>query len=252
MDRPKVTIFNTASLDGRLTLAPDTLLFPPNEVWEAAAGSSGELYARAIEISNPQAVMEGSGSLVLDSAVPEPLPPVEQGREDLYQDYLPEEIVHPAGPRVWFAVPDSRGRIRWLYKEYNEGPFAGWYTLVLVAGCTPPEYLAYLRRETIPYLVCGQERVDLDLALQKMRLQLGVTSLLSTAGGRLNGALLRSGLIDEIYIDFFPALIGGKGTPSLFDSTSLKPGELPASLKLISCEPQPNGHVWLHYQVSRE
>jgi 2,5-diamino-6-(ribosylamino)-4(3H)-pyrimidinone 5'-phosphate reductase len=97
--------------------------------------------------------------------------------------------------------------------------------------------------------VAGEGRVDLRLALQKMCSRLGVTSLLSTAGGRLNGALLRAGLVDEINVDFLPAVIGGFETPTLFDSPDLKPDEWPTRLKLISAQVRQEGHVWLRYQV---
>ncbi len=40
MSRPKVVIYGQASMDGRLTLAPDVLLMFGDERWEAVAGSS--------------------------------------------------------------------------------------------------------------------------------------------------------------------------------------------------------------------
>jgi riboflavin biosynthesis pyrimidine reductase len=123
---------------------------------------------------------------------------------------------------------------------------------MLVAGATPPEYLAYLRRERIPYLVAGQERVDLAGALGRMRDRLGVTCVVSLAGGGLNGALLRAGLIDEIQLLVLPAAIGGRGTPALFDGPELGAGETPTRLRLISCQAQSDGLVSLHYEVLHE
>jgi riboflavin biosynthesis pyrimidine reductase len=91
--------------------------------------------------------------------------------------------------------------------------------------------------------------VDLRVALEKMGSRLGVTSLVSTAGGRLNGALLRADLIDEINVEFFPAAIGGRETPSLFDAPSLAPDEWPVRLELLSAQVQAGGRVWLRYGV---
>jgi 2,5-diamino-6-(ribosylamino)-4(3H)-pyrimidinone 5'-phosphate reductase len=84
-----------------------------------------------------------------------------------------------------------------------------------------------------------------------MRSHLGVECILSTAGGQLNGALLRAGLVDEIMIDFFPAVFGGRGTPALFDAPPLQPDQQPTSLKLLSAQAQPNGWVELRYEVRK-
>ena len=67
-----------------------------------------------------------------------------------------------------------------------------------------------------------------------------------------DGALLRAGLVDEVNIEFLPAVIGGLNTASLFDSPALKADEQPTRLKLICCQVQAGGRVWLRYEVVRE
>ncbi len=248
MTKPRVIVFSSASVDGRITIAPDTLLLMGEPRWEAVAGSSGDAYKWVKATFQPQATIEGSGSFILEGTQPDPLPPFEGDSTLLYEDFLPDEIVKQPGRR-WFTAVDSRGRIRWMYKEYPGEDWAGWYALVLVSHQTPTNYLAYLRRENIPYLVAGEGKVDLGQAIDKMHDKLGVTTLLSTAGGKLNGALLRAGLIDEVNIEFFPAIIGGCETPSLFDSPALKPGEYPVQLKLMAAQVQAEGRIWLRYQV---
>ena len=250
MNRPRVVVHAVASVDGRITLAPDVLLLYGDERWEAVAGSSDEVYERLKFTYKPQVFLEGSGSFVVSNTVPEPLPSVDGDPQSLYQDFLPDDIVHRPGRQGWFTAVDSRGRIRWSYKEF-EG-WEGWHLLVLTAHHTPPEYLAYLQHEKIPYLIAGEERVDLHTALEKMGSRLGVTCVVSTAGGKLNGALLRAGLVDEISIEFFPAVIGGLETPSLFDAPALEPDEWPTRLRLISAQVQTDGHIWLRYQVISE
>jgi riboflavin biosynthesis pyrimidine reductase len=253
MNRPRVVVQSSASVDGRVTIAPDTLLLFGEERWNAVAGAS-DLFEWLKFIHKPEATLEGSGSFIPDHAEPEPLPPFDGNPRPLYEDFLPDEIVHRPGHQGWFTAVDGRGRIRWLYKDgaaWPGGAWEGWYALVLVAHHTPPAYLAYLRRENIPYLVAGEARVDLCAALEKMHSRLGVTCLLSTAGGKLNGALLRAGLVDEINVEFFPAIIGGPDTPSLFDAPALKADEWPSRLKLVSAQVRPEGRVWLRYQVVR-
>ena len=255
MDRPKVVTVTSGSVDGRVAVSPDVLLLYGDERWQAIEGSSDFNVFEWLKFTHkPQATLEGSGSFVREGDEPDPLPPFEGDPQTLYQDFLPDRVVHRPGHRGWFAVVDSRGRVRWVYKDgeaFGE-TWEGWYLLVLVAHGTPPEYLAYLQREDIPYLVAGEERVDLRLALERIRSQLGVTCVLSTAGGKLNGALLRAGLVDEINVEFLPAVIGGFDTPSLFDSPALERDEWPTRLELISAQVQTEGHVWLRYQVVSE
>jgi 2,5-diamino-6-(ribosylamino)-4(3H)-pyrimidinone 5'-phosphate reductase len=173
MSRPRVVVHSLASVDGRITLAPNVLLLYGDERWQAVAGSSDEVYERLKLAYKPQVFLEGSGSFVPSNAEPEPLPPVDGDPSSLYQDFLPHDVVHRPGHQGWFTAVDSRGRVRWFYKEF-EG-WEGWHLLVLVAQHTPPEYLAYLQRERIPYLVAGEERVDRYAALEKLGDRLGVT-----------------------------------------------------------------------------
>ncbi len=252
MERPHVIVHATVSVDGRMTLSPDVLLLHGDERWQAVAGSSGEIYERLKRSLKPQAILEGSGSFVVDGAEPEALPPLEGDREPLLQDYLPGEVIGRRGHRGWFTIVDGRGRARGWIKEWYGEEWAGWHLLVAVCSHTPARYLAYLRREEIPYLVAGGDQVDLSLTLNKLHSQLGVERLLSTSGGRLSGALVRAGLVDEVSIEYFPAIIGGYQTPSLFDSPELAPDEWPTRLRLISARVEAKGHVWLRYEVDRD
>lgn len=250
MNRPYVVVHQSASVDGRLTLASDTLLLHALERWQAAFGPTTDSMDRIKAIHKPEVILEGSGSFVLPDHVSDPLPPVTGDPIPLYDDFLPDSVVHRPGQRGWFTVVDSRGRIRWAYKEYPGEEWAGWHLLVLVARHTLPEYLAYLQRENIPYLVVGEDRVDLKCAMETLHAKLGAKCVLSEAGGKLNGALLRAGLVDEISIDFCPGIIGGFDVPSLFDSPALKAEDRPTRLKLISAEFRSDDHIWLRYDVA--
>jgi 2,5-diamino-6-(ribosylamino)-4(3H)-pyrimidinone 5'-phosphate reductase len=253
MNKPKVVIYADVSVDGRLTLAPDVLLLFGDERWDAIAPPS-DVNNWLMFTHKPGALMEGSNSFVPSRYVPKPLPPVAGDRGGLYQDFLPESVLRRATGQPWFTVVDSRGRVRWTYtgEPGKEAPGSeGQHLLVFITRGTPAEYLAYLQSESVPYLVAGQERVDLREALEKLTTCLGVQCVLSTSPGKLGGALLRAGLVDEIDVDFFPAIIGGAGTPTLFESPALQAGEWPTRLKLLTAQVQTGGRVWLRYEVVR-
>jgi hypothetical protein len=223
--------------------------------WNSIAGSDEEITRWLREKHKPQAYLEGSGSLVTHAEKPEKLEPLSTVKGDmrmLYQDFLPESVVKRSNHRGWFCTVDSKGLIRWAYKEFPSEEWTGWHLMVIVANQTPPEYLAYLQKENIPYLVAGKEQVNLKLALKKIKSKLGVTSVMSTSPGKLGGALLRAGLVDEVNILVLPSIIGGFKTPSLFQSPELKPDEWPTPLRLIWAQVQNNGQVWLRYEVLPE
>jgi 2,5-diamino-6-(ribosylamino)-4(3H)-pyrimidinone 5'-phosphate reductase len=121
MDRPRVVVHSLASVDGRMTLAPDVVLLYGDARWQAVAGPSDQAYEHLKLTYKPQVFLEGSGSFVLNDAEPEPSPPVDGDPQSLYQDFLPHDVVHRPGHRGWFTAVDSRGRVRWFYKE-----FGGW------------------------------------------------------------------------------------------------------------------------------
>lgn len=243
--RPRVIVSVTATADGRVALSRRERLLEdgPNRRWQAVwPPDVGDLLARratAIERRHhPTVVLEGSGTFVADDVGSLDLPDTSVPADMLWTDFL------PYGSTRWFAVADARGRVAWTHKGDGQTNL-----LVIASHNTPLPYLAHLRQKRIPYLVAGTHRVDLRCALAKIRTRLGAQCLVSEAGGGLNGALLRAGLVDEIHIITVPALIGGLGTPSIMDGPPLEPGSLPDQLRAIDVRVGSHGTIWAHYEV---
>jgi 2,5-diamino-6-(ribosylamino)-4(3H)-pyrimidinone 5'-phosphate reductase len=243
--RPRVIVSVTATADGRVTLSRAERLLDdgPNGRWKSTwpPDADGLLARRAAAIEqrhHPTVVLEGSGTFVADDAGSLTLPDTSVPADVLWTDFLP----YPS-PR-WFAVVDARGRVAWTHKGDEETSL-----LVIVSHSTPLPYLAVLRQERIPYLIAGARQVDLSSALAKIRTQLGATCLVSEAGGGLNGALLRAGLVDELHIITVPALIGGLGTPSVMDGPPLGTGSFPVPLRAVDVQVGAHGTIWAHYEV---
>jgi riboflavin biosynthesis pyrimidine reductase len=181
--RPRVVVSVTATADGRVTLNRTERLLDdgPDRRWKTAwPPDVADLLTRreaAIEQRHhPTVFLEGSGTFVADAAGALPLPDTSEPADVLQTDYLPYR-----SPK-WFAVVDGRGRVAWTHKGDQEVSL-----LVIASHGTPLPYLAYLRRERIPYLLAGTLHVDLTSALAKFQLQLGAQCVVSTAGGGLNG-----------------------------------------------------------------
>ncbi|MBN1270401.1 MAG: RibD family protein [Kiritimatiellae bacterium] len=252
MNRPHVIVHTVASADGRVSLGVNRTGFEDvaDPRWQAIWSSDvtlEESVRNLVALHKPQVMLEGSGSFAKEGEGLQPLPPAEDDPARLYEDYLPDAVVCAPGRCGWFAAVDGRGRLRAGMKEFPG--WDGWHTLHLVSHGAPPEYLAHLQRLEIPYLIAGRKHVHLKAVLEKMKARLGVDRVVCTAGSRLNGALLRAGLVDEISLVLLPAVIGGTRTPTLFRSPDLGPDAWPARLKLLSATGEPGGRVCLRYEV---
>lgn len=247
MRRPRVITFNVASVDGRLTIAPGVQLLSGDERWNAIAGG-GDPYRWVREIHDPDVLLEGSGSFVAHDSPPIDYPAGVGDQTGLDAHHLPADIVD-APDRRWMAIVDGRGRVQLEFTEWPDPDWTGWHALVVTSRAVSPAHLRWLRRAGIPYLVAGNGPVALAEALEMLHDELGVATLVSTAGGRLNGALLRAGLVDEVDVEVLPAVIGGRGTPALFDTPPLRPTERPVRLTPLDSELTDDGHIRLRYTV---
>ena len=241
---PRVITHNLISVDGRVAISPGIPLISDHR-WPTSVESP---YADVVRRHHPQVLLEGSGSLVLEGQEPPQLPGASLDATTLRADSVPP-TARARATRGWFTVVDSRGRVRWQFKEFPGEEWKGWHLLVLVSATTPLAYLEFLRREEIPYLVVGPSRVDLAAAMTALHERLGVTTVVSTAGARLNGALLRAGVVDEIEIEVVPIAVGGTTTPTMFTTTDLGPDDPAVSLRLLGVEQVPHDRVLLRYAV---
>jgi 2,5-diamino-6-(ribosylamino)-4(3H)-pyrimidinone 5'-phosphate reductase len=120
---------------------------------------------------------------------------------------------------------------------------------VLVSSATPAAYRMFLREHDVPYLEAGENRVDPGRALCRLGEVFGVDCVVSDAGGVLNGVLLRSGLVDEIDIQFLPVVVGCAGAPAIFEGYDLAALGDMRDLELISAETRPDTSVFVRYAV---
>jgi len=91
------------------------------------------------------------------------------------------------------------------------------------------------------------DRVDLRAALEHLRRERGVTSLLCEGGPHLHGELLAAGLVDELFITRAPKIAGGEG-PGLVAGIDESP--IDAELVWLLHDPQ-TGDLFGRYRVAR-
>jgi riboflavin biosynthesis pyrimidine reductase len=139
-----------------------------------------------------------------------------------------------------FAV-DPRGRLAWKSNDID-----GDHVVAILSERVPDEYLAFLRERGVSYVLAGAQDVNLRLALEKVGERFGVRTLMLEGGGRINGGMLRAGLVDEVSLLVAPVVDGRLGTPGLFDVD----GDFaPPRLVLEAAERRADDALWLRYRV---
>ena len=168
---------------------------------------------------------------------------------------LPEEVLdlpppefgdHP-DPRLTLILCDPEGGVdNWdtimkiqMWKE----------RMVLVADSTPSVYLEDLQRRSIPFIKMGADRLDIKKALEELCEKHDIEHLIMDSDGAFNGELMKGGLVDEINLMIYPAVVGGDG--HFLNVNRLVDGGGSVKLKMIKEDLIEEKLVWLRYMVIR-
>jgi len=158
----------------------------------------------------------------------------------------PREDFRAPGDFDSFAVAvDPSGRLAWESNDID-----GDHVVTILSERVSDEYLAFLRERGVSYVLAGADEIDFQLALEKVRARFGVRTLMLEGGGKINAALLRAGLIDEVSVLVAPVADGREGTPALFDIDAR--AAAPRRLALEAIERRSDDMLWLRYHVERE
>ncbi|MBA4064822.1 MAG: hypothetical protein C0501_14135 [Isosphaera sp.] len=222
MNRPHVICHMMASIDGRIDSA----------VTSAANAGDYEATGRALEgdawVCGRTTMEQHFADGASDSRQGPPAGP---------------QPVHVARRAESYAVAvDTTGKLRW-----SGGDLDGDHLICVVSERATDEYLAALREGHISYVVAGASEVDLQRAADALGEHFGIRRLLLEGGGRINGAFLRAGLVDEVSLLLVPGIDGRTGVPAVFDGLA---GEGLFPLRLASVERR-GETLWIRYDVVR-
>lgn len=158
---------------------------------------------------------------------------------------------HHGAPRDDFRAPgehdsfafalDSHGRLAWESSDID-----GDHVVAILTERVSDEYLAFLRERGVSYILAGMREIDLPRAMEKAGALFGVRTLMLEGGGKINGAMLQAGLIDEVSLLVAPVADGRTATAALFD---VDENATPHRLALESAERRADDMVWLRYRV---
>ena len=228
MTRPRVICHMMASIDGRIV----------TDRWPLSAEAR-----RQYELVHASYEADG---WICGRVTMEPFAGSVRSEEDVAHQYagrLPREDFVASGEHDSYAVAiDPSGRLAWESNDID-----GDHVVAVLSERVSDDYLAFLRERGVSYLLAGKRDVDLSLALETIGARFGVHTLMLEGGGRINGGMLRAGLIDEVSVLVAPVADGRVGTPTLFDAD----GEdiTPHGLALEAVERRVGDVLWLRYRV---
>ena len=154
------------------------------------------------------------------------------------------------GPGTFAVTVDTKGILRWkqnfITLSNQEGRF---HLITVVTQKTPKDYLAYLEQKGISYIFAGEQDVDFETALGKLRKHFQIDRILLEGGGSLNGSMMAADLVDEISLLLIPRVLNKKDAPSLFDQDAQSVDTKDYSLE--STKQLEKGVLWLRYKRAK-
>ena len=143
----------------------------------------------------------------------------------------------------FYAVAfDPKGKLSWKSSRIvDEDPGYGNAQIIeVVTKQADPRYLGYLKEVGIPYIIAGEDEIDTELALSKLK-SLGADTILLEGGSIVNGYFERADLIDELSLVVAPVIADENSKPLFMDSDI-------ADYELIETKQYDNSVVWLNYR----
>jgi riboflavin-specific deaminase-like protein len=93
--------------------------------------------------------------------------------------------------------------------------------IILTTGRTSKAKLRQLQAIADEVKICGRREINFSVALRWLRRKWGVRRLLCEGGGKLNDALFRASLVDELHLTICPKIFGGRNAPTIADGKGI-------------------------------
>lgn len=153
-------------------------------------------------------------------------------------DFIPDNL------SGFYAVSfDPKGKLGWKSnKIIDEDPgYNNAQIIEVLTAQVDGRYLGYLRAMEIPYIFAGETKIDVEIALEKLKNLMGISSLLLEGGSIVNGYFERAGVIDELSLVVAPIVADAEDKP-LFMASSI------SDFELKEIKQYANSVIWLNYK----
>lgn len=172
---------------------------------------------------------------------------LQQTEQIPHEDYVAQKDIGS-----YVVAVDPAGRLGW--KENNIHGYAKRPPAHIIEALTDrvsDAYLAYLRNLGISYVFAGDDHIDCELLVSKLKTLFSINRLLLEGGGYLNGSFMNAGLIDELSLVVAPIADGDSHTVTLFEKADHLEKGVPMEFALMSVDRLGESGLWLQYKTKK-
>lgn len=231
MTRPYIVCHMVTSIDGKVT---------GDFLYRTQCENATEVYYEINRNYKPDGFV--CGRVTMEGSFTGGWYPELSGYEavDSRDDFIPDELTG------FYAVSfDPKGSLGWKSDRIvDEDPgYSDAQIIEVVTSRVDGRYLGYLRKIGIGYIFAGEDEIDVNKALLKLK-DMGINKLLLEGGGIVNGYFERADAIDELSLVVAP-VVAEVGDKPLFVNSSI------ADFELKELKQHDGGVVWMNYVRKR-
>lgn len=167
---------------------------------------------------------------------------------DEHAAVVPEGDFVARQSNMYYVSIDLSGRLGWKSHSLTYEDTTAEVIEVLSSRASNA-YKAFLRELGISYIIVGEDKLEYEVLLTKLKELFGIETLMLGGGGVLNWSFIQAGYCDEISIVMAPAADGSRETQTLFMTKEELTTNLAKGFKLLEAKVLAGGAVWLRYKV---
>lgn len=149
---------------------------------------------------------------------------------------------------MYYVSIDLSGKIGWKSHTLTYEDTTAEIIEVLSTN-TSNAYKAFLRKLGISYILAGDNKLDYELLLTKLKALFGIEVLMLGGGAVLNWSFIQAGYCDELSIVIAPAADGSRETQTLFMTKEGLATDHAKGFKFVEARVLADDVVWLRYKV---
>lgn len=227
MNKPYIICYMMTSVDGRIDCAMTEHLPGVTE------------YYKVLDELNLDATISGRVTAQLEIAEPGKFVP------KTHQKVGEEKVSKKTNSKQKYdVIVDTKGCLLWKNDEEYEN-----HLIIVTSTTAPKEYLEYLDELHISYIVTGQNKINLQRAVEILKDEFNIERLGIVGGGKINTGFLDCRLLDEVVLLIGAGIDGNASFGSVFERDDIKPV---TPLKLLDVKRFDSDAVLIRYKIKKD